>query len=37
MADEALYAAKRAGRDQIVTRCFLLGDGEAPPAERPQA
>lgn len=37
MADEALYAAKRAGRDQIVTRCFLLGDGEAPPAEPPQA
>lgn len=37
MADEALYAAKRAGRDQIVTRCFLVGDGEAAPAEPPQA
>ncbi|HEY8877345.1 MAG TPA: diguanylate cyclase, partial [Roseateles sp.] len=27
-ADEALYEAKRAGRDQMVMRCFLAGEGE---------
>ncbi|MFT7772840.1 diguanylate cyclase domain-containing protein [Roseateles sp.] len=35
-ADEALYEAKRAGRDQIVAHCFLAGEGEALPAG-PQA
>jgi len=27
-ADEALYEAKRSGRDQMVMRCFLAGEGE---------
>ncbi|HEY1128252.1 MAG TPA: GGDEF domain-containing protein [Roseateles sp.] len=35
-ADEALYAAKRGGRDQIVAHCFLAGEGEVMPGG-PQA
>jgi diguanylate cyclase (GGDEF)-like protein/PAS domain S-box-containing protein len=30
-ADDALYEAKRAGRDQMVMRCFLAGEGEGDP------
>lgn len=32
MADEALYEAKRGGRDQVAARCFQAGEGEPPPA-----
>ncbi|WP_457324875.1 diguanylate cyclase domain-containing protein [Roseateles sp. P5_E11] len=32
-ADDALYEAKRCGRDQIVIRCFLAGEGETRTSE----
>ncbi len=31
-ADGALYDAKRAGRDQVVIRCYAAGEGEGLPA-----
>ncbi len=36
-SDEALYEAKRGGRDQVVMRCFLAGEGEGEGSDETRA